>query len=182
MNSPEKIAATYLRLNGFFLMPHFTLFDGERHTHVDFLGLRAPNSREQCGEHIFPLDENLFDTFDDISGLNSREQLLAAITEVKGGEEKEKPGAGHLAYINRFIGPNAVSLRCLFRRQRHSVSISDNVIEISLEYAFDWILRRIDWIDANQEGLAKKSSWTWSETSLSDILYIKRLGFLNVID
>ena len=178
MNSPEKIAGIYLRLNGFFLLPHFTLFDGERHTHVDFLALRAPGSIERCGNTIFPIDEHLFNRIED-QVENSRNQLLAVIAEVKGSQEKENPGEGHYEYINHFIG-NSSRIKMHFRNQGNDVSISNDIIEVPLTYALKKIIERIEWIDVNQEGLAKKSSWSWSEASLSDILFIKKLGFLNI--
>ncbi len=54
------------------------------------------------------------------------------------------------------------------------------VIEVPLKHALGWIIERIEFIDENQTKLAKESSWFWSETSLSDILYIKKLGFLRI--
>ena len=183
MNTPEKIAGVYLRINGFFLMPHFTLFDGVQHTHVDFLGLRAPHSREECGDKIFPLDDHLFDIFDKISQEKSKERLLSVIIEVKGNKKKEWPGMGHMNYIERFLGTGSIMFKCLFRNQGDSISKSkDNFIEIPLKYAFDMVLKRINWIETNKGGLSKESSWTWSETMLSDILYIKKLGYLNTND
>lgn len=177
MNSPEKIAGVFLRLNGFFLLPQFTLFDGERHTHVDFLGLRAPMSVESCGQLIFPLDDSFFDLIN-AQVDNSREQLLAAIVEVKGNKKKQEPGAGHYDYIDRFIG-NANRVQIHFRDHGENISTTNGIIDVPLGYALRWIVGRIDWIDGNQEGLSKKSSWTWSETALSDILYLKKLGFLS---
>ena len=182
MNSPEKIAGAYLRLNGFFLLPHFTLFDGERHSHVDYLGLRAPNSTERFGQLIFPLDDSFFEVIDETCRFNSRARLIAAIVEVKGGQERESPGDGHIQYINNFIGPQAVAFKCLFLNQGEIITQSNNIIQVPLRYSLNWIIARIDWIDQNKEGLSKKGSWTWSETFLSDILYIKKLGFLNKMD
>jgi hypothetical protein len=179
MNSPEKIAGMYLRLNGFFLLPQFTLFDGDHHTHVDFLALRAPGSIESCRRLKFETDDSLFNHIDSQLELeNSRKRLLALVVEVKGNKKKQKPGNGHYDYIDRFIG-NAKRIKIHFRDHGQNTSISNDVIEVPLRYALRWIIDRIDWIDDNQEGLAKHSSWTWSESSLSDIIYLKRLGFLN---
>jgi hypothetical protein len=47
MNGPEKIAAAYLRLNGFLLLPQFTIFDGQRHNHIDLVGVRCAASVEK---------------------------------------------------------------------------------------------------------------------------------------
>ena len=41
MNAAEKIAATYLRLNGFLLVPQFTVFEGDRHSHVDLVSIET---------------------------------------------------------------------------------------------------------------------------------------------
>ena len=41
MNTAEKIAVMYLRLNGFLLLPHFTVFDGNYQNHINLIGLRA---------------------------------------------------------------------------------------------------------------------------------------------
>ena len=123
MNSPEKIAGVYLRLNGFFLLPHFTLFDGDYHTHVDFLSLRAPGSVERCGGLTFPLDESLFNRIDS-QVENCREQLLALVVEVKGNKKKQEPGDGHNDYIDQFIG-NASRVKIHFRDHGQNISISN---------------------------------------------------------
>ncbi len=60
MNAAEKIAASYLRLNGFLLLPHFTVFEGGYHGHVDIVGLRAAGSKEVGGGLTFPTDDKLF--------------------------------------------------------------------------------------------------------------------------
>ena len=177
MNSPEKIAGVYLRLNGFFLLPQFTLFDGESHTHVDFLGLRAPASIEQCGDVTFPIDDELFNRIDH-QFEDSRNQLISVIAEVKGNQTKENPGEGHYEYINHFIG-NSNRIKIHFRKQTVDISVANEVIEVSLTYALRKIIERIEWIDENLNKLSKESSWAWSETSLSDILYLKKLGYLN---
>jgi hypothetical protein len=41
LNLAEKIARAYLRLNGFPQLPHFTVFSGGEHGHVDLIGIRA---------------------------------------------------------------------------------------------------------------------------------------------
>jgi hypothetical protein len=180
MNSPEKIAGVYLRLNGFFLLPQFTLFDGQRHTHVDLLGLRSPGSMERCKDLIFPLDDHLFEH---VEGQveDSRNQLIAIIAEVKGNQEKENPGEGHYEYINHFLG-NSNQIKIHFRDQGENISTENDVIEVPLKHALKWIIERIEFIDENKAKLSKEGSWSWSEMSLSDILYIKKLGFLRILE
>jgi len=60
MNTAEKLACTYLRLNGFLLTPHFTIFSGENHTHIDIIGLRSKGSKEEVDNFTFPLDDDFF--------------------------------------------------------------------------------------------------------------------------
>ena len=60
MNATEKLAATYLRLNGFLLLPHFTIFTGRQHSHFDLIGLHPMNGAEIGGRLQLPKDENLF--------------------------------------------------------------------------------------------------------------------------
>lgn len=55
METTEKVAFLYLRLNGFFLMPHFTVFGVEKGKHVDVLGIRPAGSEEKVGENLYHL-------------------------------------------------------------------------------------------------------------------------------
>ena len=174
MNSPEKIAGVYLRLNGFFLLPQFTLFDGQYHTHIDILGLRPPASTERCGELIFPLDDALFE-YIERQVKDWKNRPVAVIAEVKGNKEKVNPGEGHSKYINHFLG-GSDQIKMLFRNDRENISSISDVIEVPLKHALKWIFKRIEFIDENLGKLTKEGSWTWSESFLSDILYMKRLG------
>ena len=59
-----------------------------------------------------------------------------------------------------------------FRDQGENISIENDVIEVPLKHALKWIIERIEFIDENKAKLSKVGSWSWSEMSLSDILYI----------
>jgi hypothetical protein len=92
MNCPEKIVGVYLRLNGFFLLPQFTLFEFAGHIHVDFLALRPPSMGESIHTPIrnltFPIDETLFELYRNNIGF---EPFANYIGLVVGGESG--PGA-----------------------------------------------------------------------------------------
>jgi hypothetical protein len=68
-HTAEKIAATYLRLNRFLLLPLFTIFEYEGSRQIDLIGLRARGSLEQSkgpeGTHCdLPTDDRLFAEFE----------------------------------------------------------------------------------------------------------------------
>lgn len=179
MNCPEKIAGTYLRLNGFFPLPHFTLFDGNSHTHVDFLALRSPGGRERCRGQELPLDLHFFRSLDKlIPGGESLNKLLGAIIEVKGGYIGELPSDRHLHYARDFFGPEASIFPLSFSQEVEGIRIKDEAIAISLQHSLNWVVGRIRWMNDNVDRLTKTGSWTWSEAFLSDLLYLQGLGFL----
>ena len=181
MNFSEKIAGAYLRLNGFFLLPHFTLFDGANHTHVDFLVLRPPKGREKVKEMELLLDKELFSQIDKSCGTDSKDLLLGGVVEVKGGDEKETPSEAHLAYAKDFLGPDAKVVLFSFFHGAGDIKTVDGTITITVEHALNWVLERIKWMNKNIHRLTKSGSWTWSEAFLSDLLYIHRLDLLSKI-
>ena len=176
MNCPEKIAGTYLRLNGFFVLPHFTLFDGERHSHVDFLGLRPPSGIERCGRLELPLDQKFFATADQLIRGSSFNELIGAVVEVKGGNNIELPSPGHIEYAEAFFGGRPRVIPVSFSLDVERIGIQDGTIMISLKHSLEWIKNRIDWMNHNIRSLTKTGSWAWSEEFLSDLLYLYRLG------
>ena len=91
MNATEKLAATYLRLNGFLLLPHFTIFTGRQHSHIDLIGLHPMNGVERVGALELPKDDRLFVTIRDRYEIDSRHNWLGIIAEVKTNQEVEEP-------------------------------------------------------------------------------------------
>ena len=91
MIATEKIAVTYLRLNGFLLLPQFTVFIGGDHGHVDLVGLRAKGSKEQAGQFVFPIDERFFKAIDRLISANPLEEFLGLVGEVKTNRQKDHP-------------------------------------------------------------------------------------------
>ena len=172
MNTPEKIAGAYLRLNGFFLLPHFTLFDGTRHTHLDFLALRPPNGNERCGGIELPLDDPLFEALNKVLRCNPQTVLLGGIVQMKGGEQGKAPAERHIAYARDFMGPQAKLVSLSFSDRDREILSKNKTIFIPIQYSLEWIMKRIDWMNRNVPGLTKTGSWAWSEDFLSDILYL----------
>ena len=96
MNSPEKLVGTYLRLNGFFLLPQFTIFSLGHHTHVDFLAFHPQNAEEIVrninGDSVpLPVDDDLFNKIEEILSISPFSVHLGAVVEVKGNREIEIP-------------------------------------------------------------------------------------------
>ena len=175
MNTAEKIAATYLRLNGFLLLPHFTTFNGNYHGHVDIVALRAANSQECLGDFIFPIDDAFWGIISGTLRTDAKKKFIGAIAEVKTGDEEEFPAPIHVDYIQTFLG-DAQCIKISFS-QLHDKSTFDyksGTICISLTYAFKWILSRFSKMDEQKMRLTKDGSWTLSEDFLSEILVFRK--------
>lgn len=169
MNAPEKIAATYLRLNGFFLMPNFTVFSGAQHADVDLLGVRAPDSHEQVGYLRFPVDEAF------IGKLGDTNIWHAVITQVKGNETLSFPPDTHKQYVKPLVGSAKVT--CVaFSDDDAGPSDSTLGISVGFVHAVRWIWQRFDFMDNERLRLTKDGSWTWSEPYLSDLLRLRHYG------
>jgi len=84
MNTPEKIASVYLRLNGFFTLNNFThLPEKGQSMESDILAIRCPSSEEKVNGKPLQIDENFFTSCD----LNKNE-VIGLIVEVKGDRKK----------------------------------------------------------------------------------------------
>lgn len=91
MNTAEKLAATYLRLNGFLLLPHFTVFQGSHHGHVDLIGLRAKNSFSGFDGKPFLTDEALFEAIGQTGCPEPKSVFLGLVAEVRTNERRDAP-------------------------------------------------------------------------------------------
>ena len=177
MNTAEKIAGTYLRLNGFFLLPQFTVFDGTRHNHIDLVALRAANSEERVDDVVLPVDDQLFETVS-IFIDNPKSNHFGAIVEVRTNENRDIPTNEHFVYTSRFLG-GLPSVRLSFYEFDDNNPVpSENSINIGNRYAIGWILDRINWMQGQHMRLAKEGSWHLSEEWLADILVLNRLGVI----
>ncbi len=177
MNTAEKIAYTYLRLNGFLLLPQYTVFDGKSHNHIDLIGLRSANSREEVNGYTFPLDNDLFELTKNIVE-NPLEARLGVIAEVKTNHARDEISEAHQQYAERFLGDIEAIVKLRFR-ESDAVRINDDgVIEVPVPYAFNWIIQRIESMKDNTGSLTKMGSWTWSDEFLADVLVLAKYGFL----
>jgi len=173
MNSPEKVASTYLRLNGFLLLPNFTVFDGEHHTDIDLIGVRAPDAAERIGDIALPFDPLLTKALPLVGG-----RWIAMAAQVKAGRAEYPPDA-HLQYVQHVVGGETRVVRAGFTGEAGGVSVQANGVLVSLEHALSWIWWRFDWMDENARSLTKDGSWAWSEPFLADLLLLRRLGLID---
>lgn len=186
MNTAEKIAGAYLRLNGFLLLPHFTAFDGVQHGHVDFIGLRAANSKEriidphaergQIADFVLPIDVNFFEIISEHFNGGSRDlPTVGTIAEVRTNDARVAPTAEHIEYVRKFLG-NITLIPVSFADDDNEIAFRSPAVTIGIHYALNWILGRIDLMKRSNMRLTKDGSWTWSEEFLSDILVLHGLG------
>ena len=175
MNPAEKIAATYLRLNGFLLLPHFTMFGGGYHNHVDLLGLRAPHSIERTGYATFPTDDEFFKAIPGTICKQPREVLLGALAEARTNTTRDHPNEEQMEYVQFFLG-DATIVPMAFSDSAHPPHWVGLCLEIGNRHAINWIIQRIRWMDNHHEGLTKTGSWPWSEDALADLLVLHKYG------
>lgn len=175
MNTAEKIAYTYLRLNGFLLLPHFTVFGGESHNHVDLVGLRAAGSFEGLEGLTFPVDEEFFQRVAEIIN-GPHMQYLGAVAEVRTNANRELPNHQQVEYIHSFLG--AIPIISLAFYNGLPFAREGDVICVGIRHALNWIIERIEWMENRIPNMTKTGSWNWSDEYLSDILVLCRYGFL----
>jgi hypothetical protein len=178
MNTAEKIAATYLRLNGFLLLPHFTVLAGGQHGHVDLVGLRAACSAEVSRDVTFPVDAKFFDVVGESDAYQDpRDRFLGVVAEVRTNIKVIHPDLADLDYVQKFLGGVPI-VPVAFSDSAEGPSWSKGSVEIGNMYALDWIIDRIEWIENHHEPLKKTGSWTWSEDALADLLVLHQYGAL----
>jgi hypothetical protein len=181
MNTPEKIAQAYLRLNGFFTIPHFTTLK-EEGGHIDFLAVRLAGSQEKVGvaPNQIPLkiDEDLLSNLD-----VTKDETIGLIIEVKGS--KNKPAEIdelQFAYAKLFFGNLDKIKKVGFEnRSRIEIFTRNDQIIITLKYCMRFIKRRFSELKIIEEDLrgnrllSKEGSWELSEEFLSDLIYLEKL-------
>lgn len=178
MNTAEKLAATYLRLNGFFLLPHFTVLDGPQHNHVDLLGYRPGGSSEMVLGQTLPRDEWLNDMLGRALGYNSTTSPVGIICEVRSNKTRDEISPSHVRYTRSLLG-NLDPARIIFC-QADAASRRDEVcLLVPLRHAYTWIQHRITVMERswenNRASLSKTGSWVLSDDFLSDILSLRRI-------
>ena len=181
MNTPEKIAQAYLRLNGFFTIPHFTILN-EQWRHIDLLAVRLSGSSEKIGiesnQTTLKIDENLLSKL----GIN-KDDTIGLIIEVKGGREHAKINDTKFAYGKLFFGSISPIKKIGFENMENLEIIkrNDHVI-ISLKYCIKFIKERFSKLKSIKQAfrgsgmLSKEGSWSFSEEFLSDLIFLEKLN------
>lgn len=189
MNTPEKIAQAYLRLNGFFTIPHFTVLKNNG-THVDFLAVRLGGSIEKVGvaPNRIPIeiDEKLLSKL----GINEN-QTIGLVVEVRGGEirgEREQVSIeeSKFEYAESFFGNITCIKKVGFENNSSSEIIErEGIIIVPIKYCVTCIKERFDRLSEIEQQLkgngvlSKEGSWELSEDFLSDLIYLKKFdGFV----
>ncbi|MDQ2946128.1 MAG: hypothetical protein M3Y27_09335 [Acidobacteriota bacterium] len=174
MNLAEKLAETYLRLNGFLLLPHFTTFMGKSHNHVDFVGLRVAGSQEIAFNQVLLTDKNLFKALSlEIKG-EAEATTIGMIAEVRTNEKRDEISQQQVRYVQAFLG-GLRPVKFTFFSTAKTVQRDGNGIAIGLLYAEKWINARITWMESPLP-MSKIASWALSEDALADILARRRLA------
>lgn len=174
MNIAEKLAATYLRLNGFLLLPQFTVFQGSHHGHVDLIGLRAKGSFSGFGGEPFLLDEALFGAISQTVCPEPKSVFLGVIAEVRTNEEIDRPKAEQVRYVQEFLGGVPMAKVAFWGSNGPPICVN-GFIQIGNTHAIEWVIRRLRSMQA-MGGLTKSGSWTLSEEMLADIMVLDQMG------
>lgn len=179
MKTTEKIASLYLRLNGFFLMPHFTVFNVERGRHVDVLGIRPARSEEKVGENILVIDEEF------IKKLNGHKGDVKLWAEIGTGSRCDLFPERKTAYCRRILGDtgNLKKVYFDFDKPGKNLKYSDDILVVPAGRCKKIIFERFSQMESKPiknllNEMTKTGSWNWSEEFLADLLYLRKAGFL----
>lgn len=184
MSVPEKIVQTYLRLNGFFTIPKFTIL-GAKAGHIDILAVRIGSSREIVGsKRRVPLDIDW--KFLELLG-TSEDQTIGLIVEVKGGEEEEEISSEHLERARPFFGKLNRVFRVLFEKKTDQLYCKERDGEthffVPISHCLEFIDGRFEQLmeiepKVREKGdITKYGSWYLSEEFLSGLIYLKSMGY-----
>ena len=178
METTEKIASLYLRLNGFFLMPHFTTFV-EDFKHVDLLGVRFKNSREEIGGTILDVDRAF------LAKLKADSQDIKLWAEVGSEKALENLFPDQKAdYVRKIFGDNSEIKKVYFDFTRDGkLQQLEDILIVPKDQCRNLILSRFAQMESEplkskMKRLTKEGSWRWSEEFLADLLYLRKIGFL----
>jgi len=186
MNAPEKIAQTYLRLNGFFAIPHFSVLSKEA-SHIDLLAVRLGKSEEKIGAEpefvSLRLDERLFN----LLGI-SKDDTVGLVVEVKGGEnEHGEISREKFDYAALFFGDLRKVFRVVFERSVREFhkrgNYENRYFVIPIICCMEFIenrfkeMKEIELKLKRTGVLSKQGSWYLSEEFLSELIYLRSLGF-----
>jgi len=174
VNTPEKIAATYLRLNGFLLLPHFTTFFARpENNHVDLIGYRPAKSKELVHRKKLERDVAFSKNLTETLGKNSVKSKVGIIVQVRGNAQQVEITDEQVEYVKSFLG-GIDPVRILFHCQKPPILIEGNQIRIDLKYSYHWIQNRVKEMERVSK-IHKTGSWTLSEEFLGDLLSLRRI-------
>ena len=146
VNTAEKIAATYLRLNGFLLLPHFTVFDGNEHNHIDLIALRAAHSAERVGELKLPVDQLFFSLVSEHLDVDAFTVSVAIIAEVRTNKDRDIPSPAHIQYAMNFLG-SVPSMPVSFAKDQTGLKPDPSGLRIGNAYAISGFFSELNgWI------------------------------------
>lgn len=185
MEPSEKIVNVYLRLNGFFIIPKFSVLV-ERATHVDILGMRIGNSEERVGKNVNSIPLRIDDDFLKLLGISKNDDV-GLVVEVKGGEEEhgEIPEK-NFVYVIPFFG-RIDPFRVVFEKAAEKLEkkVNNGAVHfvIPLSHCLNFINQRFEEMEEIEHqirehgDITKYGSWYLSEEFLSELIYLKSLGF-----
>lgn len=180
MQTTEKLAILYLRFNGFFVMPHFTVFGDKGSRHVDILGVRLAGSEEKVDEDKVLCRDDEF--IEKLAGNNADIFLWAEVgIRYKGSEfvpTKED-------YCKKIFGNKGELKKVYFDFSQLGEEFDSNgeVLIVPRDRCGGFVLRRFSQMTSEPiikalNRFTKKGSWNWSEEFLGDLLYLKKIGLL----
>lgn len=179
METTEKIAFLYLRFNGFFLMPYFTVFGVEKGRHLDVLGIRLAGSEEKVGENLLSRDEEF------INRLRGYEEDTILWAEVGTGSRRDLFPERKEAYCKRIFGGKDQLKKVYFDfdKQQEDLVYKDGILIVPAGRCRKIILDRFSQMESEPvknklNEMTKTGSWKWSEDFLADLLCLRKTGFL----
>lgn len=185
MYPPEKIVQVYLRLNGFFTISKFSIL-GKESSDIDMLAIRLGGSKEIVGDRRkipLKIDNEL------LKLLNvSEDEDIGLVIEIKGGiNQYSHIPKENYEYILPFFGNHVKPFRMGFERSAKRLGkkqIEDYIYFIvPISHCLEFINRRFEELKKvepkvrDKGAISKYGSWYLSEEALSDLIYLKSLGF-----
>lgn len=185
MDPPERIVQVYLRLNGFFTISKFSILSGKA-SHIDMLAIRLGGSKEIVGsKRKVPLkiDYELLK----LLGVSENEDV-GLVIEIKGGlNEQSQIPKENFEYTFPFFGSRVKLFRMGFERSAGSLCKEQTedypYFRIPISHCLEFVNKRFEELkkiepQVRDEGdISKYGSWYLSEESLSELIYLKSLGY-----
>jgi len=122
------------------------------------------------------VDDELFVQVKDAFKVNEpKRTYLGAVVEVRTNNHVDYPQHEYCDYAKSFLGSSQL-ISLGFARNTKKFAFEEQTLVIHLDYALDWILKRIDHME-NELRVRKTEGWFLSDEFLADILILRRLGF-----